>query len=97
MTGGIEETYDLKELKDKSGFFDVIGNALAHDAMMGSSIDADPSVKEAKLPNGLVRGHAYAITAVVTLNVNGQYYRLVRLRNPWGMFSSMFLFRFLTF
>lgn len=74
----------MNELKDKSEFFDVIGNALAHDAMMGSSINADPSVKEAKLPNGLVRGHAYAITAVVTLNVNGQYARLVRLRNPWG-------------
>jgi calpain len=84
---GIEETYNLKELQDKNGFFDIIGNALAHDAMMGSSINADPSVKEAKLSNGLVKGHAYAITAVVTLNVNGQYVRLVRCRNPWGKLS----------
>ena len=34
MTGGIEETYDLKTLPNKQGFFDSLGNALAHDAMM---------------------------------------------------------------
>lgn len=83
MTGGIEETYNLKEV-NKQAFFDILANALAHDAMMGCSINADPSIREAKLPNGLVRGHAYAITAVVTLNVNGRMVRLVRCRNPWG-------------
>lgn len=34
MTGGIEETYDLKEVPNKQTFFDVLGNGLAHDAMM---------------------------------------------------------------
>lgn len=34
MTGGIEETYDLKELPNKQPFFETLGNALAHDAMM---------------------------------------------------------------
>lgn len=34
MTGGIEETYDLKQLPNKQTFFDNLGNALAHDAMM---------------------------------------------------------------
>ena len=34
MTGGIEETYELKDLSNKQSFFDVIGNSLAHDAMM---------------------------------------------------------------
>lgn len=102
MTGGIEETYDLKELPNKHSFFDNLGNALAHDAMMGCSINGDPNIKEgkhfkqkriikkiinniiAKLPNGLIRGHAYAMTAVVTLNVNNRVVRLVRCRNPWG-------------
>lgn len=46
MTGGIEETYDLKEVPNKHAFFDVLGNALAHDAMMGCSINADPNIKE---------------------------------------------------
>lgn len=84
MTGGIEETYEIKDLPNKQEFFNVIGSALAHDAMMGCSINADPNVREAKLSNGLVRGHAYAITAVVTLNVNGRIVRLIRCRNPWG-------------
>ena len=83
MTGGIEETYNLKEV-NRQAFFDVLANALAHDAMMGCSINADSTIREARLANGLVRGHAYAITAVVTLNVNGRMVRLVRCRNPWG-------------
>ncbi len=33
MTGGIEETHELKDV-DSHKFFDVLGNALAHDAMM---------------------------------------------------------------
>lgn len=33
MTGGIEETYELKDV-DRYTFFDKLGNALAHDAMM---------------------------------------------------------------
>jgi hypothetical protein len=34
MTGGIEETYEIKELSNRQNFYDVIGNGLAHDAMM---------------------------------------------------------------
>ena len=33
MTGGIEETYELKKV-DRNSFFETLGNALAHDAMM---------------------------------------------------------------
>ena len=103
MTGGIEETFQLKDI-EKHAFFDKLGNALAHDAMMvshgfknfshvaeitvnlifkGCSISADPNVREARLANGLIKGHAYAITAVVTLNVGGRTVRLIRIRNPW--------------
>ena len=52
--------------------------------MQGCSINANPAEIDMKLSNGLVKGHAYAITAVVTLNVGGRTVRLVRLRNPWG-------------
>lgn len=83
MTGGIEKSYVLDQI-NKETFFETLGNALAHDAMMGCSIDANPREREARLSNGLVKGHAYAITAVVTLNVNGETVRLVRCRNPWG-------------
>jgi hypothetical protein len=84
MTGGIEETYEIKELSNRNSFYDVIGKALAHDAMMGCSINADANTREAKLSNGLVKGHAYAITAMVTLNIGGRMVRLIRCRNPWG-------------
>ena len=83
ISGGIEETYELRD-QNRTTFFDNLGSALTHDAMMGCSINADPDQREAKMSNGLVKGHAYAITAVVTLNVNGRMVRLVRCRNPWG-------------
>ncbi len=38
MTGGIEETYDIKEIKDKNSFFDIIGAGLAHDGMQSLSL-----------------------------------------------------------
>ncbi len=38
-----------------------------------------------KLPDGLVRGHAYSLTKVVLAKLNnGSEYPLVRIRNPWG-------------
>jgi hypothetical protein len=37
MTGGIEETFELDKVPNKRDFFDVLGNALAHDAMMGKN------------------------------------------------------------
>lgn len=36
------------------------------------------------LPNGLVQGHAYAVTGVKELMWEGQLVRLVRVWNPWG-------------
>uniref|UniRef100_S4RFJ9 Uncharacterized protein n=1 Tax=Petromyzon marinus TaxID=7757 RepID=S4RFJ9_PETMA len=39
---------------------------------------------EARLPNGLVKGHAYSITGLDQVFFEGQDVRLVRIRNPWG-------------
>lgn len=47
---------------------------------MGCSIEADPNVWEARLPNGLVKGHAYSITGMRIVNNTP----LLRIRNPWG-------------
>ncbi|RNA13510.1 Calpain clp-1, partial [Brachionus plicatilis] len=41
---------------------------------------ADPNVREARLPSGLVRGHAYTLTKVEEYDGN----KLLRIRNPWG-------------
>jgi calpain, invertebrate len=37
------------------------------------------------MSNGLVKGHAYAVTAAVRVKLtNGEIVQLVRCRNPWG-------------
>ncbi|CAF4121592.1 unnamed protein product, partial [Rotaria sordida] len=45
----------------------------------------DPIEREAKMPNGLVKGHAYAVTAAVRVKLtNGEVVQIIRCRNPWG-------------
>ncbi|RMZ99341.1 calpain-A isoform X1, partial [Brachionus plicatilis] len=50
------------------------------DSMNRSVFQADPNVREARLPSGLVRGHAYTLTKVEEYDGN----KLLRIRNPWG-------------
>jgi hypothetical protein len=38
--------------------------------------------------SGIVFGHAYTVLNAVELNFNGNIYRLVQLRNPWGKTES---------
>lgn len=39
---------------------------------------------EAKLDNGLVKGHAYSVTGATKVQAKGKEVKLVRIRNPWG-------------
>lgn len=44
-------------------------------------------MKERKLANGLIQGHAYSITDLRRIETklgDGSCIELVRLRNPWG-------------
>ncbi|KAI3381270.1 hypothetical protein SNEBB_003662 [Seison nebaliae] len=86
MSGGIQENFTVKEIGNKMRFFDLLKQCKMLQSMMGCSINADPYVKEAKLDNGLVRGHAYTITNVVEIegDPSDLPLQLVRLRNPWG-------------
>ncbi|KAL8169470.1 UNVERIFIED_CONTAM: Calpain-3 [Gekko kuhli] len=43
-----------------------------------------PMLFETRMANGLVKGHAYSVTAVDETTFKGKKIRLVRLRNPWG-------------
>jgi calpain len=37
------------------------------------------------MANGLIKGHAYAVTAAVRVKLtSGEIVQLVRCRNPWG-------------
>lgn len=82
MSGGLQEQFDLKELSSetRNHFWTFLNKGFEKSAILGCSIVPDPAVREARMSNGLVRGHAYTITKV--LEANGE--QLIRIRNPWG-------------
>lgn len=101
MSGGIEETFDLKKPIDMN-LWTIIYQGIYKQAIMGCSIavssflehqeyhvhvsfydhyhipQADPKMKEARLSNGLVRGHAYTITKAVVLSTSRGDVKLIR-------------------
>uniref|UniRef100_A0A1I7TDS4 Calpain catalytic domain-containing protein n=1 Tax=Caenorhabditis tropicalis TaxID=1561998 RepID=A0A1I7TDS4_9PELO len=83
FTGGLTEFFDL-EKADKATTLAMLVRGMQMGSLFGCSIDADENVKEAQLTNGLVRGHAYSITAIQTVNTYGGQIPLLRIRNPWG-------------
>ncbi|MCJ8748362.1 hypothetical protein PDJAM_G00164000 [Pangasius djambal] len=60
--------------------------------IISCSIAASPQEREARLPNGLVKGHAYSVTAVKRVRLGhgllaffkNETIPLIRMRNPWG-------------
>ncbi|CAF4433006.1 unnamed protein product, partial [Adineta steineri] len=62
----------------------VLWQAYLRKSMLGCSITADPKVTEAKLLNGLVKGHAYSITRVADVTTDAGSITLIRCLNPWG-------------
>ena len=53
------------------------------ESIIGCSIHPDPYVKEARLENGLVKGHAYTITNFAIVDLAYKTEKLLRIRNPW--------------
>lgn len=82
MSGGIQEQFAMDSLSgdERDNFWTFICKGFEKDCIIGCSISPDPSVREARMDNGLVRGHAYTVTKVIDLN--GE--QLIRIRNPWG-------------
>jgi hypothetical protein len=59
MTGGIQETFQISSMqsqKQKDLLWDVLVKARQHNSLMGASINANPLIRESRLPNGLVMG-----------------------------------------
>jgi len=88
FTGGCTEMYNLKDDDCPKDIMTIILKAYQRHSMMGCSIEPDPNVTEARMDEGLVRGHAYSITKAVkaqieTPSASGQI-PLIRVRNPWG-------------
>uniref|UniRef100_A0AAZ3R289 Calpain-3 n=1 Tax=Oncorhynchus tshawytscha TaxID=74940 RepID=A0AAZ3R289_ONCTS len=91
FTGGVTEFYEMKEAPKE--LYKIMKKALERGSMMGCSIDVmlflissltirncDPT----RTVTGLVKGHAYSVTAVEESQHKASKVRLVRLRNPWG-------------
>ena len=68
FTGGVNETFKCENLPDD--FFKMLLKAQSHKSLMCCSINAKPNEIEAKLDNGLIKGHAYTITSVTRVSGN---------------------------
>uniref|UniRef100_A0A7N6A1R7 Calpain-3 n=1 Tax=Anabas testudineus TaxID=64144 RepID=A0A7N6A1R7_ANATE len=86
FTGGVTEFYEMKEAPKE--LYKIMKKALERGSLMGCSIDSlVPARFETRTVTGLVKGHAYSVTAVEECKPSQQKdskVRLVRLRNPWG-------------
>ncbi|XP_063333233.1 calpain-8 [Pelmatolapia mariae] len=83
FTGGIAESYDLKEAPPF--LFHIIRKALKLGSLLGCSIDISSSHEtELITSQKLVKGHAYSITAAEQVHHCGSPVELIRIRNPWG-------------
>ncbi|KAK5617791.1 hypothetical protein CRENBAI_026858 [Crenichthys baileyi] len=97
FSGAVSETIDLKNekfYKDKNKqntFFAELLKVWGRGGIISCSIRAEQHEIELKLDNGLVKGHAYSVTAVKEVrletrlaNFGNETIPLVRMRNPWG-------------
>ncbi|KAK7090817.1 calpain-5-like [Littorina saxatilis] len=100
FTGGVSDSLDLVEMgiKDKPDnrvdLYARLKREMDRNTMMGASIPADSSAEmEQVTPNGLVKGHAYGVTAVRDIHMKGsglfglfnrEILQMICLRNPWG-------------
>uniref|UniRef100_A0A914D6F2 Galectin n=1 Tax=Acrobeloides nanus TaxID=290746 RepID=A0A914D6F2_9BILA len=83
FTGGLIELYGTQE-KPPEQLMGLILKGFEKGSFFSCSIDADPYSREAQEANGLIRGHAYSITAIKQVKGPKGETVLVRIRNPWG-------------
>ena len=86
FTGGVTELFDIHN--GPSNLFQLMQKAWDRNSFLGCSIEPDPNVTEAETPQGLIRGHAYSITDIQTIDIETPRMAgkipLLRIRNPWG-------------
>ena len=64
MTGGIQESFVIKDKQteaQKKDMWKIIVKSSQHKSLIGASIEPNPRIREARLANGLVMGHAYTV------------------------------------
>ncbi|XP_062379537.1 calpain-3-like [Sardina pilchardus] len=82
FTGGIHLTFKLDEASPD--LWDIMFRAARSKSLMGCGTPQGATSDNTVLPNGIVQGHAYAITGITQVMSNNRPVRLVRLFNPWG-------------
>ncbi|VIO92639.1 Hypothetical thiol protease C06G4.2 in chromosome III, putative [Brugia malayi] len=82
FTGGLTEFFDLTQ--PPKHLMEMMMRGFEMGSLFGCSIEADPNEWEARMHNGLVKGHAYSITGMKMVNGPRGSIPLLRIRNPWG-------------
>ncbi|KAL4623953.1 calpain-9-like [Arapaima gigas] len=82
FTGGVYVGFNLRNASPD--LWDVISRAVKHVSLLGCLTPQGEKSGNSELPNGLVTGHAYAVTGVTQVMSYGCPVRLVRVWNPWG-------------
>ncbi|XP_076435379.1 calpain-5-like [Babylonia areolata] len=100
FTGGVADTLDLlkmqvsEKVEERIALFARMQKEMDRHSLMAASIPATSAEEmEATTNVGLVKGHAYGITAVKNVHLEGsglfrffnrEKLPMIRLRNPWG-------------
>uniref|UniRef100_A0A671YNS3 Calpain 6 n=1 Tax=Sparus aurata TaxID=8175 RepID=A0A671YNS3_SPAAU len=98
FSGAVAEAINLeaeafyKDQEKQDQLFEDLLKVWDRGGIISCSIKADPHEIELKMANGLVKGHAYSVTAVKKVRLGHgllAYFKnetipLIRMRNPWG-------------
>nr|XP_023698610.1 calpain-5-like [Paramormyrops kingsleyae] len=99
FTGAVAESIDLEkgkyatETPGRVKLFEDLLKVFERGGIISCSIKASPDEMEMHLPSGLVKGHAYSVTAVrkarlrqglLEAGLKPEKLPMIRLRNPWG-------------
>ncbi|XP_037389030.1 calpain-5-like [Pygocentrus nattereri] len=98
FSGAVNEPISLEsgpyrtDPKAREKLFSDLMTVYDRGGIISCSITASPHERELRLPNGLVKGHAYSVTAVRRVRLGhgllaffkNDTITLIRMRNPWG-------------
>ncbi|KAL4631186.1 calpain-5-like isoform X1 [Arapaima gigas] len=98
FTGAVAESIDLEQghyatdLPAKMRLFDDLLKVYERGGIISCSIKALPTEFEMQMPSGLVKGHAYSVTAIRKVRLGHGLQALLKperlpmicIRNPWG-------------
>ncbi|XP_076024623.1 calpain-5-like [Genypterus blacodes] len=98
FSGAVSETINMEEdpyhndQEKQDRLFEDLLKVYDRGGIISCSIKASPTEYEMKMGNGLVKGHAYSVTAVKEVRLGHgllAYFKnetisLIRMRNPWG-------------